>query len=90
VEATLPSFNQAICEKLAIDTPAWLEGVCGFVDVKVHFIARPLSVQAWLLARRSTYKGRRQHAIKFQAVHCSNGMTMDLYGLLVGDDMTHP
>jgi hypothetical protein len=39
------SFNQTICEQLAIDTPLGLEGVRGFVHGKVYFIARPFSAR---------------------------------------------
>lgn len=80
------AFNAAVKRKLRTVDPAIR--VVGFIDGKVHPICRPSPVTVRGVAldiQRENYNGhKRVHALKVQAVHAPNGMTIDYWGVSAG------
>lgn len=81
------SCNHAICRRAGVEAGSL--PIAAFIDGKVFEICRPSPVVtldgAAVDLQREVYNGhKRTHAIKMQAVHLPNGLTMDLFGPVSG------
>ncbi|KAE9343150.1 hypothetical protein PF008_g9812 [Phytophthora fragariae] len=67
------------CQAIAAKTPAYIEGVWGFIDGTVRPICRPG------IGQQAVYNGhKRVHAFKFQTVVAPDGMICHVYGPVDG------